>query len=118
MAQTDTEKEASEVLHTLLSVERIEKQEQIIVDNTENQSPSSHSFQSNPTTGSDAGENETQLQWHTPVSISHSLFSAIDANSHFTQAIDDQQVVCTLACFFIQIRNAVSVPLYSNKYPL
>lgn len=95
MAQTDTEKEASEVLHTLLSVERIEKQEQIIVDGGANQSPSSHSFQSNPTTGSDAGETESQLQWHTPVSISHSLFSGIDASSQFAQAIDEQQVVCT-----------------------
>ncbi|XP_018566698.1 uncharacterized protein LOC108907476 isoform X2 [Anoplophora glabripennis] len=90
MAAVDSaEKEASEVLHTLLSVERIEKQE----ENGENQSPSSHSFQSNPTGGSDGQEGDSQIQWHTPVSISHSLFSAIDPSSHFSQAMDDQQVI-------------------------
>ncbi|KAJ8926823.1 hypothetical protein NQ314_020671 [Rhamnusium bicolor] len=90
MADVDTaEKEASEVLHSLLSVERIEKQE----ENGENQSPSSHSFQSNPATGSDGQEGESQIQWHTPVSISHSLFSAIDPNNHFSQTMDDQQVI-------------------------
>lgn len=90
MAAVDSaEKEASEVLHTLLSVERIEKQE----ENGENQSPSSHSFQSNPTGANDGQEGDSQIQWHTPVSISHSLFSTIDPNSHFSQAMDDQQVV-------------------------
>ncbi|KAJ8986251.1 hypothetical protein NQ317_009959, partial [Molorchus minor] len=89
MAGVDTaEKEASEVLHTLLSVERIEKQEEIC----ENQSSSSHSFQSNPT-AADGQEGESHIQWHTPVSISHSLFSTIDPNSHFPQSMDDQQVI-------------------------
>ncbi|KAJ8923648.1 hypothetical protein NQ315_010228 [Exocentrus adspersus] len=90
MATVDSaEKEASEVLHTLLSVERIEKQE----ENGENQSSSSHSFQSNPTGPTDGQEGDSQIQWHTPVSISHSLFSAIDPNSHFSQAMDDQEVI-------------------------
>lgn len=85
------EKEASEVLHSLLSVERIEKQEAIM--DTEDHSPASHTFQSTATTGTEV-VGETQIQWHTPVSIStHSLFSAIDANNQFNQNIDDQQVV-------------------------
>lgn len=89
------EKEASEVLHSLLSVERIEKQE-VIIDHVESTSPSSHTFQSNPTSN-EGGDGESQIQWHTPVSIStHSLFSTIDANSHFPQTIDDQQVVVFL----------------------
>lgn len=96
MSQVDAaEKEASEVLHSLLSVERIEKQE-VIIDGTEDPSPSSHSFQSNPAATSENAEGESQIQWHTPVSISHSLFSAIEANNHFPQAMDDQQVVVLL----------------------
>lgn len=91
MSEVDAaEKEASEVLHSLLSVERIEKQE-VIVDG-ENPSPSSHSFHSNPTT-TDGTDGDSHIQWHTPVSISHPLFSAIDTNNHFPQTIDDQQVV-------------------------
>lgn len=92
MSRVDAaEKEASEVLHSLLSVERIEKQE-VIIDHVENPSPTSHSFQSNPS--NEGAEGESQIQWHTPVSIStHSLFSTIDTNSHFPQTIDDQQVV-------------------------
>lgn len=87
------EKEASEVLHSLLSVERIEKQD-TLMDATENTSPSAHSFQSNPVTTTETVIGEAQIQWHTPVSIStHSLFSSIDANNHFNPAIDDQQVV-------------------------
>lgn len=83
------EKEASEVLHSLLSVERIEKQE-VIIDHED--PPKSHAFQSNP--NNDGTEGETQIQWHTPVSIStHSLFSTIDTNNHFPQTMDDQQVV-------------------------
>ncbi|KAF5275359.1 hypothetical protein FQR65_LT04187 [Abscondita terminalis] len=94
MARVDAaEKEASEVLHSLLSVERIEKQE-VIVTKGEHPSPSSHSFQSNPTNSSDGTEGDQQIQWHTPVSIStHSLFSAIDANNQFPQTLDDQQVI-------------------------
>lgn len=93
MSRVDAaEKEASEVLHSLLSVERIEKQE-VIIDHVEDPSPNSHSFQSNPTSNEGA-EGESQIQWHTPVSIStHSLFSTIDTNTHFPQTIDDQQVV-------------------------
>jgi hypothetical protein len=95
MAQVDeAEKEASEVLHSLLSVERIEKTE-VILENNENQSPSSQSFQSNPTTGSDVVEGEAQMQWSTPVALTaHSIFSTIDGNNHFQQnQMDDQQVV-------------------------
>lgn len=84
MAAVDSaEKEASEVLHTLLSVERIEKQEDL-GDN--------HSYQSNQSVGND-GQEEAQIQWHTPVSISHSLFPTIAASGHFTQNMDEQQVV-------------------------
>lgn len=90
MAEDAAEKEASEVLHSLLSVERIEKQE-IIVDGNDNQSPSSHSFHSNPS-ATDVTDGETTIQY-TPVSISHSLFSAIDGTNHFSNAMDDQQVV-------------------------
>lgn len=91
MAQVDAaEKEASEVLHSLLSVERIEKQE-AIVDTTENQSPT-NSFHSNPA-NAEVQESEAQIAWHGPVSIAHSLFSSMDANGHFPQTIDDQQVV-------------------------
>ncbi|KAB0801322.1 hypothetical protein PPYR_05676 [Photinus pyralis] len=94
MARVDAaEKEASEVLHSLLSVERIEKQE-IIVERGDNPSPSSHSFQSNPTNSSDGTEGDPQIQWHTPVSIAtHPLFSAIEANNQFPQTMDDQQVI-------------------------
>lgn len=92
MSEVDAaEKEASEVLHSLLSVERIEKQE-VVVD-ADNQSPSSHSFHSNPATATDGADGDSHIQWHTPVSISHSLFSTIDTNNHFPQTIDDQQVV-------------------------
>lgn len=85
------EKEASEVLHSLLSVERIEKQE-IIIEAVDN-SPS-HSYHSNPGTNSDHTDADTSIQWHTPVAIStHSLFSAIDTNNQFPQSMDDQQVV-------------------------
>ncbi|XP_050497166.1 uncharacterized protein LOC126878467 isoform X1 [Diabrotica virgifera virgifera] len=75
------EKEASEVLHTLLSVERIEKQEDVVENQTYQTSTSAD------------GQEEAHIQWHTPVSISHSLFSAIDASGHFTHNLDEQQVV-------------------------
>nr|XP_023028044.1 uncharacterized protein LOC111516096 [Leptinotarsa decemlineata] len=89
MASVDSaEKEASEVLHTLLSVERIEKQE----ENGENHT-TSHSFQTAPTVVTENQDGESQIQWHTPVSISHSLFSTIDASGHFAQNMDDQQVI-------------------------
>lgn len=93
MSQVDAaEKEASEVLHSLLSVERIEKQE-VIIDGTEEANQSTHTFVANAITGNEANEGESQIQWHTPVSISHSLFSAIEANNHFPETMDDQQVV-------------------------
>nr|XP_015840511.1 PREDICTED: uncharacterized protein LOC107399218 isoform X1 [Tribolium castaneum]XP_015840538.1 PREDICTED: uncharacterized protein LOC107399218 isoform X1 [Tribolium castaneum] len=95
MAQVDeAEKEASEVLHSLLSVERIEKTE-VILENNENQSPSSQSFQSNPQPSTDVVEGEAQMQWQAPVAITaHSIFSTIDGNNHFQQnQMDDQQVV-------------------------
>ncbi|XP_060536990.1 uncharacterized protein LOC132708594 [Cylas formicarius] len=88
MANDSAEKEASEVLHTLLSVERIEKQE-VIIDSKDTESPS-HSFHSNSATNEAEGESTIQ---YTPVSIAHSLFSAIDGANHFAQAMDDQQVV-------------------------
>lgn len=85
MSSVDSaEKEASEVLQTLLSVERIEKQE----DNE-----TTHTFQAAQATVSEGPEGETQIHWHTPVSISHSLFSAMDQNTHFVPGINDQQVV-------------------------
>lgn len=92
MSRVDAaEKEASEVLHSLLSVERIEKQE-VIIDHVGSSSPTSHSFQSNPS--NEGTDGDSQIQWHTPVSIStHSLFSTIDTNSHFPPTIDEQQVV-------------------------
>lgn len=90
MAEDAAEKEASEVLHSLLSVERIEKQE-IIVDGSDNQSPSSHSFQSNGASN-EVTDGETTIHY-TPVSIAHSLFSGIDGTNHFPNAMDDQQVV-------------------------
>ncbi|XP_022901281.1 uncharacterized protein [Onthophagus taurus] len=75
------EKEASEVLHSLLSVERIEKQEH------------TETFQTNGTNGETA-EAETQIQWHTPVSIAgHNIFSSIDGATQFSQTIDNQQVI-------------------------
>lgn len=78
------EKEASEVLHTLLSVERIEKQE----DND-----TAHTYQTAQATVTEGPEGETQIHWHTPVSISHSLFSTMDQNTHFVPGINEQQVV-------------------------
>lgn len=95
MAQVDeAEKEASEVLHSLLSVERIEKTE-VILENNENQSPSSQSFQSNPQQSSEVSvEGEAQMQWQTPVAITaHSIFSTIDGNNFQQTQMDDQQVV-------------------------
>lgn len=84
------EKEASEVLHSLLSVERVEKQE-IIIEASDDPSSASHTFQTN-TNSNEQNENESQMQWRTPVSISHSIFSTIDSNSQFPQTIGDQQV--------------------------
>lgn len=83
------EKEASEVLHSLLSVERVEKQE-IIIEGDDPTS-ASHTFHTN-TNSNEQNESESQLQWRTPVSISHSIFSTIDSNSQFPQTIGDQQV--------------------------
>lgn len=89
MEHSDTEKEASEVLHTLLSVERIEKSDPLA-----DSDHSTSSFPSSCKIESDNTESEAQIQWHsTPVSISQSLFSSIDNNSHFQQSMDDQQVV-------------------------
>lgn len=85
------EKEASEVLHSLLSVERVEKQE-IIIEGSDDPTTGSHTFQTDPNTN-ERNENESQLQWRTPVSISHSIFSTIDSNSQFPQTIGDQQVI-------------------------
>lgn len=107
MAQVNAaEKEASEVLHSLLSVERIEKPEQVIVVATgDNPSPSTHSFQSNTTGSTEAVDGDSQIQWHTPVSIAtQSLFTAINEANQYPQAIDDQQVVvfnpCCIAIIF------------------
>lgn len=87
-AQVDAaEKEASEVLHSLLSVERIEKQELMIEDEPK----ITQTFEAqNPT-----NTNEDQpLQWHSSVPLgTHSLFSTIDSNNHFTQSIEDPQVI-------------------------
>lgn len=93
MARVDAaEKEASEVLHSLLSVERIVKPEQrVIVEQVGD--PTGAQFQTAQGTV-DANDPDAQIQWHTPVSISHSLFSAIETNNQFPQTIDEQQVVC------------------------
>lgn len=73
-------KEASEVLHTLLSVERIEK--------SDNETDSN--FQSLQTTRvSGSSDGETQIHWHDPVP----LFSTLDQTSHFVPGINEQQVV-------------------------
>ncbi|RZB40168.1 hypothetical protein BDFB_002331, partial [Asbolus verrucosus] len=114
MAQVDeAEKEASEVLHSLLSVERIEKTE-VILENNENQSPSSQSFQSNPPTGNDVVEGETPMQWPTPVALTaHSIFSTIDGNNHFQQnQMDDQQVIWEGHA--IQVDNGNQQPQHIN----
>ncbi|XP_019765333.1 uncharacterized protein LOC109541079 [Dendroctonus ponderosae] len=87
MAEDAAEKEASEVLHSLLSVERIEKQE-IIVDGSDNQTAAFHSNPSN----TDVADGDSAMQY-TPVSISHSIFSAMDGAAHFSNSMDDQQVV-------------------------
>lgn len=111
MAQVDeAEKEASEVLHSLLSVERIEKQE-VILETTENESPSSQSFQSNPATTSEVVENDAQMQWSAPVALTaHSIFSTIEGNNHFQQnQIEDQQVV---VLYTIQSQIALSWSSY------
>lgn len=107
------EKEASEVLHSLLSVERIEKQESSIMD-SENHSPTSHNFQTNTASGTEV-VSEAQIQWHTPVSIStHSLFSTIEGNNQFNQTIDDSQVVVlnSIRIFFLII--VIIIPLFIN----
>lgn len=76
MARVDAaEKEASEVLHSLLSVERIVKPEH------QDHDASAVTYQTNP--------QDASIQWHGPVS----LFSTLDGNNQFQQAIDDQQVV-------------------------
>lgn len=112
MARVDAaEKEASEVLHSLLSVERIEKPEQVIVVATgNNTSAQGQTFQTVVAPGTETGDGVSQIQWHTPVSIAtQSLFTAInEANNHFPQAIDEEQVV-------------VSTPLYTTlikKFPV
>ncbi|XP_076261209.1 uncharacterized protein LOC143197040 [Rhynchophorus ferrugineus] len=94
-------KVAREVLNSLLSVERIEKQE-IVVDGNDNHSQSSHTFQA----ATEITIGETTIQY-TPVSIAHSLFSTIDGDNHFTSSIDDQQVV-------IWEGNAIVNPLDTN----
>ncbi|CAH1980531.1 unnamed protein product [Acanthoscelides obtectus] len=110
MASVDAaEKEASEVLHTLLAVERIEKQE----DNGKNQPTTTTTFQTTTvTTGDDEGE--AQIQWHTPVPISHSLFSTIDGASHFTHNIDDQQVVIWEGHAIVDTDNNISTIYTGN----
>lgn len=93
MAQVAAEKEASEVLHSLLSVERIENKVDIVDGGDSNDSPQ-NSYQHSQQKSNENGENEATLQWHTPVQLgTHSLFSTIDANSHFTHTMDDHQVV-------------------------
>lgn len=96
MARVDAaEKEASEVLHSLLSVERIEKSDQVIVVATGGNPTPSQTFQSHTPNTGDTAQGDSQIQWHTPVSIAtQSLFTAInEANTHFPQTMDDQQVV-------------------------
>ncbi|XP_045482423.1 uncharacterized protein LOC123686384 isoform X2 [Harmonia axyridis] len=93
MAQVAAEKEASEVLHSLLSVERIENKVDIVDGGDSNDSPQ-NSYQHSQQKSNENGENEATLQWHTPVQLgTHSLFSTIDANSHFTHTMDDHQVI-------------------------
>lgn len=79
-----SEKQANGVFQTLLSVERVEKQE----DNE-----TAHTFQTTSNTVAEDPEGETQIHWHTPVSISHSLFSTMDQTAHFVPDINEQQVV-------------------------
>ncbi|VEN49526.1 unnamed protein product [Callosobruchus maculatus] len=111
MASVDAaEKEASEVLHTLLAVERIEKQE----DNAENQTTTATTFQTATVTTGDVEEGETQIQWHTPVPISHSLFSTIDGGSHFTHNIDEQQVVIWEGHAIVDTDNNISTIYTGN----
>ncbi|XP_044765582.1 uncharacterized protein LOC123321863 isoform X2 [Coccinella septempunctata] len=95
MAQVDAaEKEASEVLHSLLSVERIESKEGIIVDTGDDNQSTTNTYQTAQTKNAENGENEATLQWHTPVQLgTHSLFSTIDGHSHFTHTMDDHQVI-------------------------
>lgn len=102
------EKEASEVLHSLLSVERIEKPEQVILVTTGNGgNGQEQTFQTSngvaTTTGSQATDTvNSQVQWHTPVSIAtQSLFTAInEANNHFPSTIDEQQVVVSIPTLY------------------
>lgn len=94
MARVDAaEKEASEVLHSLLSVERIVKPEQQVIVERSQDDQTSGTYQTAQPTTNDGTDSEGQIQWHTPVSISHSLFSTIDANNQYPQPMDEQQVV-------------------------
>lgn len=79
------EKEASEVLHSLLSVERVEKQEDEIADDHD-YPDEVKVFHSHCGSASDSVDAEI-IQWHTPVAMSaHSLFGNLDT-------IVDEQVV-------------------------
>ncbi|GLH15342.1 Protein of unknown function, partial [Gryllus bimaculatus] len=82
MEQVDAaEKEASEVLHSLLSVERIEKQslvtdpnnQQVVVVTTSDANPSLNNIQGDNVTSENQDQNA--IQWHTPVTVHHALFT-------------------------------------------
>ncbi|XP_066248681.1 uncharacterized protein [Euwallacea similis] len=96
MAEDVTGKEASEVLHSLLS----EKQDGEMDENQ------SHNTNFNQEADVSVGTEEQAAIHYTPVSISHSYFSTIDGTSTFP-TIDDPQVV-------IWEGHAIVDPLDSN----
>lgn len=109
------EKEASEVLHSLLSVERIEKPEQVILVTTAGTGSTQDqgAFQGTPNQSTDG--RDSQVQWHTPVSIAtQSLFTAInETNNHFPSTIDEQQVVVSTPALF---HNTSFAEVCNNSY--
>lgn len=84
------DKEANEVLHSLLSVDRIEKQEPLS-DGGENHRGSSHNFHSSQDNGS--SEDAPSSIQYASVPIPHSFFPTLDGSANFSNTLDDQQVV-------------------------
>ncbi|GLH15340.1 Uncharacterized protein GBIM_19804 [Gryllus bimaculatus] len=100
MEQVDAaEKEASEVLHSLLSVERIEKQslvtdpnnQQVVVVTTSDANPSLNNIQGDNVTSENQDQNA--IQWHTPVTVHHALFTNMVS---VNQTLSGDQVIWQL----------------------
>ncbi|XP_047004387.1 uncharacterized protein LOC124622649 [Schistocerca americana] len=96
----EAEKEASEVLHSLLSVERIEKQPPTTEDGNQviiiSASDSTSSVQTETSSPQNQNNQITggMVQWHTPVTGQQAVFASIvDNNQQFGRNVNSEQVL-------------------------